>query len=71
MDTDTCLILFFSIWAQCGTNTQLLHVFQEDFILGYKPQKEEANMPVFPSGEGTTHCKKNLYWSFSSLVFRR
>lgn len=27
---------------QCGSNTQLLHVFQEDFILGYKPHKEDV-----------------------------
>lgn len=27
---------------QCGSNTQLLHVFQEDFILGYKPHKEDG-----------------------------
>ncbi|TNM90878.1 hypothetical protein fugu_003167 [Takifugu bimaculatus] len=37
--------------TSCGTNTQLLHVFQEDFILGYKPQEEEVHMPAFPSGE--------------------
>lgn len=41
--------------TQCGTNTQLLHVFQEDFILGYKPQKEEVHMPTFPYGEGVAH----------------
>lgn len=45
---------------QCGTNTQLLHVFQEDFILGYKPQKEEVYTPAFPSGEGIAHCKLKL-----------
>ncbi|XP_072421197.1 dmX-like protein 2 isoform X1 [Chiloscyllium punctatum] len=38
-----CIIELDVITAQCGTNTQLLHVFQEDFILGYKPQKEELN----------------------------
>lgn len=62
MDIDTCLIvvvLFLSFCAQCGTNTQLLHVFQEDFILGYKPQKE-AHMPAFPSGEGITHCEPEI-----------
>lgn len=46
--------------TQCGTNTQLLHVFQEDFILGYKPQKEEVYTPAFPSGEGIAHCKLKL-----------
>lgn len=45
--------------TQCGTNTQLLHVFQEDFILGYKPQKEEVHMPTFPYGEGVA-CKIKL-----------
>ncbi|XP_064151285.1 dmX-like protein 2 isoform X10 [Loxodonta africana] len=25
----------------CGSNTQLLHVFQEDFIIGYKPHEED------------------------------
>ncbi|XP_072326719.1 dmX-like protein 2 isoform X4 [Scyliorhinus torazame] len=38
-----CIIELDVITAQCGSNTQLLHVFQEDFILGYKPQKEEMN----------------------------
>ncbi|XP_022603231.1 dmX-like protein 2 isoform X2 [Seriola dumerili] len=48
-----CIIELDVITNQCGANTQLLHVFQEDFILGYKPQKEppEAYTPVFPSGE--------------------
>lgn len=45
---------------QCGTNTQLLHVFQEDFMLGYKPQKEEVYRPAFPSGEGVVPCKLKL-----------
>ena len=46
-----------SMCIQCGANTQLLHVFQEDFILGYKPQKEpEAHTPAFPPGEGTAQC---------------
>ncbi|XP_061596191.1 dmX-like protein 2 isoform X2 [Cololabis saira] len=47
-----CIIELDVITNQCGSNTQLLHVFQEDFILGYKPQKEpEAYTPAFPSGE--------------------
>ncbi|XP_063170605.1 dmX-like protein 2 isoform X2 [Candoia aspera] len=37
-----CIIELDVITDQCGPNTQLLHVFQEDFILGYKPQKEEV-----------------------------
>ncbi|XP_059808778.1 dmX-like protein 2 isoform X1 [Hypanus sabinus] len=36
-----CIIELDVITAQCGSNTQLLHVFQEDFILGYKPQEEK------------------------------
>uniref|UniRef100_A0A8D3BIK4 Dmx-like 2 n=1 Tax=Scophthalmus maximus TaxID=52904 RepID=A0A8D3BIK4_SCOMX len=45
-----CIIELDVITNQCGANTQLLHVFQEDFILGYKPQKEpEAYTPAFPS----------------------
>uniref|UniRef100_A0A8C5HK93 RAVE complex protein Rav1 C-terminal domain-containing protein n=1 Tax=Gouania willdenowi TaxID=441366 RepID=A0A8C5HK93_GOUWI len=36
-----CIIELDVITNQCGSNTQLLHVFQEDFILGYKPQKEQ------------------------------
>ncbi|XP_075904718.1 dmX-like protein 2 isoform X1 [Nelusetta ayraudi] len=44
-----CIIELDAITNQCGTNTQLLHVFQEDFILGYKPQKEEAS--AFTSGD--------------------
>uniref|UniRef100_A0A671XZ40 Dmx-like 2 n=1 Tax=Sparus aurata TaxID=8175 RepID=A0A671XZ40_SPAAU len=45
-----CIIELDVITNQCGANTQLLHVFQEDFILGYKPQKEqEAFTPAFPS----------------------
>ncbi|XP_053178475.1 dmX-like protein 2 isoform X1 [Scomber japonicus] len=47
-----CIIELDVITNQCGANTQLLHVFQEDFILGYKPQKEpEAYTPAFPPGE--------------------
>ncbi|XP_067352047.1 dmX-like protein 2 isoform X8 [Channa argus] len=47
-----CIIELDVITNQCGANTQLLHVFQEDFILGYKPHKElDAYTPVFPSGE--------------------
>uniref|UniRef100_A0A8C4PPI7 Dmx like 2 n=1 Tax=Equus asinus asinus TaxID=83772 RepID=A0A8C4PPI7_EQUAS len=36
-----CIIELDAITNQCGTNTQLLHVFQEDFIIGYKPHKED------------------------------
>uniref|UniRef100_A0A672GJ05 Dmx-like 2 n=1 Tax=Salarias fasciatus TaxID=181472 RepID=A0A672GJ05_SALFA len=44
-----CIIELDVITNQCGANTQLLHVFQEDFILGYKPQKEqEAFTSAFP-----------------------
>uniref|UniRef100_A0A3P8UW05 Dmx-like 2 n=1 Tax=Cynoglossus semilaevis TaxID=244447 RepID=A0A3P8UW05_CYNSE len=47
-----CIIELDIITNQCGANTQLLHVFQEDFILGYKPQREsEESSPS--SGEGT------------------
>ncbi|KAM9765407.1 dmX-like protein 2 isoform 3-T3 [Menidia menidia] len=47
-----CIIELDVITNQCGSNTQLLHVFQEDFILGYKPQNEqEAFMPAFSAGE--------------------
>ncbi|CAK6975488.1 dmX-like protein 2 isoform X1 [Scomber scombrus] len=47
-----CIIELDVITNQCGANTQLLHVFQEDFILGYKPQTEpEAYTPAFPPGE--------------------
>ncbi|RXM95587.1 DmX-like protein 2 [Acipenser ruthenus] len=35
-----CIIELDVITNQCGSTTQLLHVFQEDFILGYKPQDE-------------------------------
>uniref|UniRef100_A0A803XY46 Dmx like 2 n=1 Tax=Meleagris gallopavo TaxID=9103 RepID=A0A803XY46_MELGA len=37
-----CIIELDAITNKCGSNTQLLHVFQEDFILGYKPQKEDV-----------------------------
>ncbi|XP_026565703.1 dmX-like protein 2 [Pseudonaja textilis] len=37
-----CIIELDVITDQCGSNTQLLHVFQEDFILGYKLKKEEV-----------------------------
>ncbi|XP_054858297.1 dmX-like protein 2 [Eublepharis macularius] len=37
-----CIIELDVITDQCGSNTQLLHVFQEDFILGYKPHKEDV-----------------------------
>ncbi|XP_034536056.1 dmX-like protein 2 isoform X3 [Notolabrus celidotus] len=47
-----CIIELDVITNQCGANTQLLHVFQEDFILGYKPHNEpEAYTPAFPCGE--------------------
>ncbi|KAK9542420.1 hypothetical protein VZT92_000285 [Zoarces viviparus] len=47
-----CIIELDVITNQCGATTQLLHVFQEDFILGYKPQTEpEAYTPAFPCGE--------------------
>uniref|UniRef100_G1K3L5 PRKR-interacting protein 1 homolog n=1 Tax=Xenopus tropicalis TaxID=8364 RepID=G1K3L5_XENTR len=36
-----CIIELDAITDKCGSSTQLLHVFQEDFILGYKPYKEE------------------------------
>ncbi|KAM6980292.1 dmX-like protein 2 isoform 2-T2 [Aplochiton taeniatus] len=43
-----CIIELDVITNQCGSNTQLLHVFQEDFILGYHPQEEpELQTPVF------------------------
>ncbi|KAM6182022.1 dmX-like protein 2 isoform 5-T5 [Erethizon dorsatum] len=37
-----CIIELDAITDQCGSNTQLLHVFQEDFIIGYKPHKEDV-----------------------------
>ncbi|XP_053318196.1 dmX-like protein 2 [Spea bombifrons] len=37
-----CIIELDVITDKCGSSTQLLHVFQEDFILGYKPHKEEV-----------------------------
>ncbi|XP_029901913.1 dmX-like protein 2 isoform X4 [Myripristis murdjan] len=47
-----CIIELDVITNQCGANTQLLHVFQEDFILGYKPHEEpDAYMPAFPTAE--------------------
>ncbi|XP_015280973.1 PREDICTED: dmX-like protein 2 isoform X3 [Gekko japonicus] len=39
-----CIIELDIITDQCGSNTQLLHVFQEDFILGYKPHKEDIEI---------------------------
>ncbi|KAF6129737.1 Dmx like 2 [Phyllostomus discolor] len=36
-----CIIELDAITNQCGSNTQLLHVFQEDFIIGYRPHKED------------------------------
>ncbi|XP_069316021.1 dmX-like protein 2 isoform X6 [Eulemur rufifrons] len=38
-----CIIELDAITDQCGSNTQLLHVFQEDFIIGYKPHKEDID----------------------------
>uniref|UniRef100_A0A8D0L678 Dmx like 2 n=1 Tax=Sphenodon punctatus TaxID=8508 RepID=A0A8D0L678_SPHPU len=32
------------IELDCGSNTQLLHVFQEDFIVGYKTHKEDVEV---------------------------
>ncbi|KAG7267248.1 hypothetical protein CRUP_037231 [Coryphaenoides rupestris] len=47
-----CIIELDAITNQCGSNTQLLHVFQEDFILGYKPQEDPAaETPAFPCAE--------------------
>ncbi|XP_009985771.1 PREDICTED: dmX-like protein 2 isoform X3 [Tauraco erythrolophus] len=37
-----CIIELDAITNKCGSNTQLLHVFQEDFILGYKSHKEDV-----------------------------
>uniref|UniRef100_A0A671XSN3 Dmx-like 2 n=1 Tax=Sparus aurata TaxID=8175 RepID=A0A671XSN3_SPAAU len=42
-----CIIELDVITNQCGANTQLLHVFQEDFILGYKPQKEQEKIIMY------------------------
>uniref|UniRef100_A0A3B3ZQL5 RAVE complex protein Rav1 C-terminal domain-containing protein n=1 Tax=Periophthalmus magnuspinnatus TaxID=409849 RepID=A0A3B3ZQL5_9GOBI len=39
------LSIFVLVCLQCGSNTQLLHVFQEDFILGYKPPKTSEPPP--------------------------
>ncbi|XP_069766655.1 dmX-like protein 2 [Narcine bancroftii] len=50
-----CIIELDVITKQCGSNTQLLHVFQEDFILGYKPQEEkivEQELPCIQSAQG-------------------
>ncbi|KAI4881493.1 hypothetical protein NFI96_021816, partial [Prochilodus magdalenae] len=46
-----CIIELDVITNQCGSNTQLLHVFQEDFILGYKPHDDIADISAanFPS----------------------
>ncbi|XP_059928097.1 dmX-like protein 2 isoform X6 [Gadus macrocephalus] len=47
-----CIIELDVITNQCGSNTQLLHVFQEDFILGYKPQEDPTeHTPAFPCAE--------------------
>uniref|UniRef100_A0A3B3ZQ32 RAVE complex protein Rav1 C-terminal domain-containing protein n=1 Tax=Periophthalmus magnuspinnatus TaxID=409849 RepID=A0A3B3ZQ32_9GOBI len=46
------LSIFVLVCLQCGSNTQLLHVFQEDFILGYKPPKtSEVTPPTFGDGD--------------------
>ncbi|XP_071611366.1 dmX-like protein 2 [Heliangelus exortis] len=37
-----CIIELDAITNECGSNTQLLHVFQEGFVLGYKPHKEDV-----------------------------
>ncbi|XP_063782145.1 dmX-like protein 2 isoform X1 [Pseudophryne corroboree] len=39
-----CIIELDVITSKCGSRTQLLHVFQEDFILGYKPHKDELKV---------------------------
>ncbi|XP_036399106.1 dmX-like protein 2 isoform X4 [Megalops cyprinoides] len=52
-----CIIELDVITNQCGSNTQLLHVFQEDFILGYKPHDDSPEMILpssFPSSEEYT-----------------
>ncbi|XP_069480909.1 dmX-like protein 2 isoform X2 [Ambystoma mexicanum] len=41
-----CIIELDVITKQCGANTQLLHVFQEDFILGYKQHSEAEKVKV-------------------------
>ncbi|KAI5611383.1 dmX-like protein 2, partial [Silurus asotus] len=48
-----CIIELDAITNQCGSNTQLLHVFQEDFILGYKPRDDvsDVNTSEFPSAD--------------------
>ncbi|KAK6294290.1 hypothetical protein J4Q44_G00351200, partial [Coregonus suidteri] len=47
-----CIIELDVITNQCGSTTQLLHVFQEDFILGYKPQEDpEFYTTAYPSTE--------------------
>uniref|UniRef100_A0A8K9Y419 Dmx-like 2 n=1 Tax=Oncorhynchus mykiss TaxID=8022 RepID=A0A8K9Y419_ONCMY len=49
-----CIIELDVITNQCGSTTQLLHVFQEDFILGYTPQEDpELYTTSYPSLEGT------------------
>ncbi|XP_043932298.1 dmX-like protein 2 [Protopterus annectens] len=44
-----CIIELDVITSQCGSSTQLLHVFQEDFILGYKQNKEASTDKEEPS----------------------
>ncbi|KAI1904061.1 hypothetical protein AGOR_G00001800 [Albula goreensis] len=40
-----CIIELDAIAEQCGSNTQLLHVLQEDFILGYRPPEPPPDSP--------------------------
>ncbi|XP_062860822.1 dmX-like protein 2 isoform X2 [Trichomycterus rosablanca] len=49
-----CIIELDVITNQCGSNTQLLHVFQEDFILGYKPH-DDVNNPANPPSADELH----------------
>ncbi|XP_030620733.1 dmX-like protein 2 isoform X2 [Chanos chanos] len=48
-----CIIELDVITNQCGSSTQLLHVFQEDFILGYKPHDDTPDLSTasFPSAD--------------------
>ncbi|XP_063044678.1 dmX-like protein 2 [Engraulis encrasicolus] len=46
-----CIIELDVITNQCGSNTQLLHVLQEDFILGYKPHEDNPDLSTFPSSD--------------------
>lgn len=55
--------------SQCGSNTQLLHVFQEDFILGYKPHEDipDFNITSFPTAEGTKNILLLLKYGLHSF----